>query len=343
MGRKTVYNSVITPELWDSVNQENKDLLNDFLDYKRSSDKSPNTIEQYFQVLRLFFVWDLQNCNNKFFVDLKKRDFIKFFNYMVTEMKASPNRIATVKSILSSLSNYIENILDDEFEDYRNIVIKLDTVVKEPVREKTILSENQITECLDELVKDGKYQIACYMALAAACGARKSELLRFKVNYFDDDNIVFGCFYKTPEMIKTKGRGSRGKQLYKYTFISQFKPYFDLWMAEREKLGIESEWLFVINRDNEWSQAKVHNANNWAEVITSYLNEPFYSHSMRHYLCTLLSKKGIPAQVIKELFGWSSIELVSIYDDNDATDIFGEYFDENGIKADIKKKNLTDL
>ena len=41
MGRKTVYNSLYTPEVWEKVNVENKDLLDDFVAYKRSSDKSP--------------------------------------------------------------------------------------------------------------------------------------------------------------------------------------------------------------------------------------------------------------------------------------------------------------
>ena len=41
MGRGTVYNNLYTPELWEKVNPDNKGLLNDFVAYKRSSDKSP--------------------------------------------------------------------------------------------------------------------------------------------------------------------------------------------------------------------------------------------------------------------------------------------------------------
>ena len=84
MGRKTAYNLIVTDELWEKVNKENKQLLSDFIDYKRSSDKSPNTLYQYESILKVFFVWNLQNNNNKFFVDMKKREFIRFFNYMVT-------------------------------------------------------------------------------------------------------------------------------------------------------------------------------------------------------------------------------------------------------------------
>ena len=36
-------------------------------------------------------------------------------------------------------------------------------------------------------------------------------------------------------------------------------------------------------------------------------------------------------------------KLISIYNDTDASDIFAEYFDENGIKTDIKQGSLSDF
>lgn len=346
MGRQGLYNNIVTEELWEKVNKENKVLLQDFCDYKRSSDKSLGTIHQYESVLRVFFVWNLQNNDNKFFVDIKKREFIRFFNYMVTELKSSPNRIINVRATLSSLSNYIEDILDEEYEGYRNVVLKIETVAKEPVRQKTVMTAEQVQSCLDKLVAEKKYQIACYLALAVASGARKAELLRFKCDYFKDENIVFGCMYKTSEEIKTKGRGSRGKMLYKYTFVKQFKPYFDLWMKYRKENNIESEWLFVINREDGYGQAAVCNANTWAKTIEKYMGVPFYSHACRHYFVTTLRASGLPDKVTQKIIGWSESgagAMLAIYDDADVEDSFGDYFDENGVRADLKKTRLSDL
>lgn len=279
---------------------------------------------------------------------MKKREFVKFFNYMVVNMRASSNRIATVKSILSSLSNYIENILDDEFEDFRNIVTKIEVSVKQPVREKTVLTEEDIERCLKILVEKKKYQQACYFALALASGARKAELLRFKVEYFDDSNIVFGSLYKTPEKIKTKGRSSKGKMLYKYVFVKQFKPYFDLWMKEREELGINSEWLFVVRKQKsgKWEQAEVFNANRWVDTISKLSGLPIYSHSCRHRYVTMMKEAKIPDSVIVEIMGWakeSGGAMVAIYSDMDESETLADYFDENGIRTDIKQGKVTDL
>ena len=342
MGRKTVYNELYTPEKWEKVNRENIELLNDFLEYKKSSDKSPKTIEQYYQMIRFFFCWNLEYNNNKFFVDIKKREFIKFFSYAVEKCQWSPNRISTVKSSLSSLSNYIENILDDEFENYRNTICKIETAVKQPVREKTVLEPKEIEACLSKLVENKKYQLACYLALAVASGARKAELLQFKTSYFKDEYIEFGCLYKTPEMIRTKGRGSKGKMLNKYTFVKMFKPYFDLWMKYRKENGIDNEWLFLRKTDSGYDHANIRNANTWCETITKYLGKPFYSHAARHRYVTMMKEANLPNEVIIALVGWTS-DMTSVYDDRDITSDLGKYFDENGIRSDIKSGTVMDI
>ena len=346
MGRGTVYNELYTKEKWEKVNEDNKTLLEDFLRYKKSSDKSPETIKQYYQMIRFFFIWNLDYNKNKFFVDIKKREFINFFSYAVETMGWSSNRTATVKSSLSSLSNYIENILDDEFENYRNIVSKIETAVKQPVRDKTILTEEEIKKCLDKLIENKKYQIACYFALAVASGSRKAELLRFKVNYFDDKNIIYGCLYKTPEMIKTKGRSSRGKMLYKYIFVKMFKPYFEAWMNYRKLKGIESEWLFVNKKPNgEYVQANINMIDNWCNTISNYLGKTFYSHAARHRYVTMMKESKLPDEIIVELVGWqkgSGGTMISIYNDSDVSSLFSDYFDENGIKQ-VEQGKLNDL
>lgn len=119
---------------------------------------------------------------------------------------------------------------------------------------------------LSKLVAVGRYQIACAVALAEFGGARKSELTRFKVCYFDNANIIHDSLYRTPEKIRTKGRGVKGKSLYKFVLANRFKPYFELWRAARERLGIDSEWLFVAKTSGGYEQAKPSTLNAWVDV-----------------------------------------------------------------------------
>lgn len=342
MARKSVYNSITTEENWAQVNKENKSLLAEFLEYLKSTDKAALTILNYESDLTIIFTWCFLENENKFFVNFTKRDIIKCQNYLLNTMNLGSARVRRMKSTMSSLANYIENVLDEDYKDFRNIVNKIPHPAKNEVREKTILSDEQIDNLLNYLVEKKEYQKACVLALAIASGARKSELLRFKVSYFTDENIIYGSLYKTPEKIKTKGRGKNGKLLQKYILVSKFKPFFDLWMAEREELGITNDELFVVKENDGYTTLNQSSLNSWAKYFSKIINEDFYFHCCRHYFTTALCKANIPNEVIKDVIGWSSTALIDVYNDSDVDDELGKYFDANGIK-NVENKSLSDL
>ncbi|MER2060351.1 MAG: tyrosine-type recombinase/integrase [Niallia sp.] len=342
MARKTVYNKIFNEEDWSKVNPDNKQLFEEWIMYLQSTDKSKGTILQYTNDMRILFIFLMKRCNNKFVIDLNKRDIIAFQGYSINTWGHSSNRTRRIRSCLSSLCNFVENIMDDLYPDFRNIVNKIEAPVKKPVREKTILTEEQVEKLLKELVDTKQYQKACVFALAANCGARLSELVRFKVSYFNESNLQNNAYYKTPEKIKIKGRGRDGSRKYKFILKNGFQEYFDLWMQERERLGITNEELFVTRRNGEWIPASDHTLQSWKTTFSRILDESFYFHSLRHYLTTKLRANNIPDRVIKDWFGWETIDMIEIYDDNEAEDSFADFFKEDGIQK-VEKKGLNDL
>lgn len=340
MARKTQQNKITSPELWEQVNPDNKQLLEDFLTYLRSIQRSETTIHGYRNDAEIAFTWCLLHNKNKMFVDWTKRDIVAFQNWMLQENKNSPARVRRIKSVLSSLSNYIEAVLDDEFKDFRPIVRKIENPINQAVREKTVLTDEQCDELLDKLMEKGWYEKACCLALALCSGRRRAELVRFKVSYFDEENIIFGSLYKTPEKVKTKGRGN-GKMLYCYTMSKKFKPYFDAWMKEREAKGVESEWLFP-DPANPSDPRMPDTLNSWADTFTRLIGVDFYFHAARHYFTTHLSRSGLPDSVIKEILGWESLEMVQLYKDIDGDEEIGKYFSADGIKQ-VEAKSLDQL
>lgn len=340
MPRKTKQNKITSPELLTQINQFNIRLQSDFLSYLGSIGRSKTTIAGYESDLAIIWIYILQYADNKRFVDISKRDIIGLQNWLVNEHGNSPARVRRVKAVMSSLSRYVENVLDDEFPNYRNIVHAIESPPNTPVREKTVLSDEQCQELLDKLVAAEKYEQACMTALAMFGGRRKSELVRFKVHYFDDENIIFGSLYKTPEPIKTKGRGGN-KPLVVYTLAKEFKPYFDLWMKDRAEKGIESEWLFPDPSD-PFQHMDASTLNSWANTFSRLLGVDFYWHSCRHFACTALVRAGLPNEVIQHLFGWSDISLVQVYSDIDPVENLSKYFNDGQITA-AKATSLSDL
>lgn len=341
MGRKTKQNRITSQELIAQINSKNIRLMNDFLEYLRSVGKADSTIKAYESDLYIFFVWALQNADNKYFPEISKRDIISYQNWLLRNNENSPARVRRLKSTLSSLSNYIEAILDDELPNFRSIVRKIENPVNEPVREKTVLTDEQCDTLLDYLVEHEQAEKACFFALARYSGRRKSELARFKVSYFDDENIVFGSLYKTPEKIRTKGRGVNGKMLTCYVLAKPFKPYLDLWMKERSEKGIESEWLFPDKNDPS-KPIQISTMNSWAETFSKILGVPVYLHSLRHFFATSLSKANLPDSVIQSIVGWDSADMVRVYVDLDEDEEIGKYFADGEIVGQ-KQAALSDL
>lgn len=341
MPRKTRMNTIVTPELLAQVNPRNTELLNDFLDYLRSIQRSNETITAYRYDIEIAFVWCVQYNDNLFFCDWTKRQIVRYQNWLINENGNSPARVKRLKASLSSLGNFIESVLDDEYPDYRNIVKRVESPVNQPVREKTIFTDEQINWLLDELTKKGKYDQACAVALALYSGRRKSELLRFKVSDFDDSMLVCdGALYKSAP-IKTKGRGPSGKQLECFCLAKQFKPYFDRWMTERKKRYLVSPWLFPA-KINPYEPMAISTLNSWAKQFSKMLGVDFYWHAMRHMTVTNFKRAGIPDTVIQQYIGWSDISMVPVYSDLKADEQLGMYFTSDGIVMPEARK-LEDL
>lgn len=344
-GRTTVYNEITSDEKLKQVNKENIELEEGFLDYLTSIDRSNGTIKQYKANLHIFWCWNLDYNDNKCFVKLTKRQIAKFQSHALNVWQWSPKRIRTVKATISSLSNYVENILDDEYEGYKPIVRKIESPADETVRTKTVFQEEDLKPLLDKLVKNEDYDKACMLALAMYSGKRKAELTRFKVSYFMDKNLICnGALYKTPEKMQTKGRGQRGKLLDVYILAKPFKPYLDLWLEQRETLNINSDWLFPKFKDGEWidEHFEISMLDSWARTFSNMLGKPFYWHSIRHYFTTQLSESGLPDGIIQDVQGWASSDMVRIYVDTDSEKQFEKYFGAEGIKQ-VEQKGLADL
>lgn len=341
MARKTVKHSIVNEDEWDKVNQDNKNLYNEFINYLKSTDKSPKTIFVYDSNLKIFFIWLLKNGNNKSFIDIKKRDIINFQNWLVNELKVSPARTRNLRASISSLSNYIETILDDEYPDFRNIINKIPAPSLEPVREKTILEDEQVESLLNKLVEIQDYQKACFIALVAFGGARKSELVQFKKSFFNNDAVVHGM-YKTPK-IRQKGRGQAGKREVKYVIKSLFDKYLNLWLEQRKELRIpeEIDELFVIKRLGEWKPIETCTIDSWFKTFSDMLNIDIYCHGFRHYFATSLAKQNVPVSKIKTLMNHESSATSEIYIDiEDEENLIGLFNDDGIVKQ--KKENKAD-
>ena len=316
MARKTYRKIITSNELIKKINKNNKELVNKFLKTK-SRDLSPKTINVYKSNLNIFFVWNLEYNKNKYFTEIKKLEFSDFFNYAASEMDMGSARLNNMRSTLSSLSIFIEKFYDEDYPDFRNVILSIiDSAPKEQRREKTILTDEQVEDLLNHLSETNSQQ-ACWLALAVCSGARFSELLNFEVDLIDRDKTAFGdLFLETTRPIRTKGRGKAGKMLHKYILRDKFMPFFDDWAEKRatilKKNKTSNNSLFIRPDGKPATKSTVQS---WTRGFGKYLGVNIYTHSFRHYFVTLLSRKNIPPNFIQAIMGWSSTQMVEVYND----------------------------
>ena len=334
MARTTVYNDEITRE-WDGYDDEagnhievlaeNKDLHDRFIRYCKANDRSPQTIFQYGHWIRVFMCWNCRENGNKPFVDCDINDFMDYIAYL-RDRDMSPRRINSLKAGISSLSNYIQRTMRAQYPTFRNQVRDMEPIKSVAVREKTVLSTEQVDAILNKLVELGEYQLACYLSLICASGARKGEIIQMKASFFGDKakTVFDGYMYKTPK-VRAKGSGKLGKPLEKFVIKPMFDPYLRLWLEERERLGVDCDHLFVRRSGGKWVPATISTANSFARKLSVYSDEDFYSHSGRHYFCTMLKSMDLPDDVIMEIFGWSS-NMIPVYDDTPAEERLKKFF-----------------
>lgn len=316
-----IYNA---EEAWEDVSEENKILVKEFMEYVSATDKSPETKRVYIHNLKLFFQWVLNERENKFFAELKKRDFMSWLSYLVDTQKLSPSRVRQLRSTISSLSNFCENVLADEdkrFENYRNLILKIPAPPLESVREITYLSDEQINKLLDWLEEQQAWKDCLYIVLSFYTGARKSEIRQFKISDFTKDTLQNGM-YKT-SLKRAKGRGKIGKQ--RYFLIPQeiVDKYLGLYLTTRVD---DLDDLFVTKYKGKVNSVSLNTFNHWCDKYSEYLGIPVYPHCYRSSIATILKERGKDPVKIQKMLGHKDISTTMGYirenDEEDIIDLF---------------------
>jgi len=316
-----IYNA---EEAWEDVSEENKILVKEFMEYVSATDKSPETKRVYIHNLKLFFQWVLNERENKFFAELKKRDFMSWLSYLVDTQKLSPSRVRQLRSTISSLSNFCENVLADEdkrFENYRNLILKIPAPPLESVREITYLSDEQINKLLDWLEEQQAWKDCLYIVLSFYTGARKSEIRQFKISDFTKDTLQNGM-YKT-SLKRAKGRGKIGKQ--RYFLIPQeiVDKYLGLYLTTRVD---DLDDLFVTKYKGKVNSVSLNTFNHWCDKYSEYLGIPVYPHCYRSSIATMLKERGKDPVKIQKMLGHKDISTTMGYirenDEEDIIDLF---------------------
>jgi len=329
MTRENVYNKFFDKEIWEKVNQDNKDLLADFMLELKQSKKSQGTVYQYEKDIMSAFIYIYKFLNNCSVLTLTKKDFRNYSLYLTGDCGLSSARHNRLMCSIRSLLTYAEN--EDEYDYESNVSKKVHGLLKEPVREIFFLTNDQIIKLKEELINRKQYQLATLLLLAYDSGGRRAELAGVKKESFYDEtknntNKVIGKRRKTFNLF----------------YFSGTKECAKLWLEERGDDGIDS--LFVVNMSGSRHAATRENLYDFFMSIKDLLTEieghetDFNPHSIRHsclqnlsdgshYVCKELGMSGgFPIEKLKLIANHSDISTTAGYLKDNSLDEISEMF-----------------
>lgn len=316
----------VTDEMWMKVNSEYRELAEEFLTVQ---DLSPASKKQYTSVLRQFGWYMYNSMNNKQFYDITKRDFIRYLSYIRDKRMMSSSAIGMRKSVVSSLCNYIENVVAEDDKNYklfRNFTRGLPSIPRNRVYEKVKVTKDEFDMMMNVLEGDKNWLGMAWLATAFLVGARRAEIVQFKTEILDYP-LVDGQNYVMSHVVRGKGHSFDGKKL-EYMIPLEVLPYWKKWIEER---GYESEYVFTTKYDHEIKAMSSAWANDFCtNILSDILERRINVHIFKNSCITYLLESGVPMHLVsKYVAHHNDISTTQIYDLRDFEEEKNKIFDAN--------------
>ncbi len=261
---------------WEDVSEKNKELYEDYLLELESAGKAKKTRDQYAFDLRAFFCYLVREKNNKYVLDLKRREFRNFF----LKLQRAGTSSARINRFQSSVRNLLEfACISDDYSYQNNEMAHIKGLQKESVREIVFLTDQQVNILIDELLKRKHYQRALWVSLAYDSAGRRNELHQVKKDGFSENN-------QTNVVV-----GKRSKK-FRLIYFNRTKILFKLWEKQRGEDDIPSLWVTGKGKNKKpmTYEAMYGFVDEFREILKKRTGEdiPVNPHAFRHSCLTNL-------------------------------------------------------
>lgn len=315
----------VTDEMWQKVDEDYRYLVDEFVSVQNFS---PQTKKQYISALRQFGWFKYKSLNNKPFYKITKRDFLRYLSYLRDDRKMSSSAINFRKSSVSSLCNYIENVVaeeDENYKDFRNFTRGLPAIPKNRVYDKQQVTYEEYEYMMKVLEEDENYLGMAWLATAFLVGARRSEIIQFRTEMLDYE-IPEGKKYIMSHVVRGKGSSIDGKPL-KYMIDLKVLPYWRKWIEVR---GYDHEYIFTTKHNGKVNVMSESWANYFcANVLSPILGRRINAHIFKASCITYHLERGVPLQIVSEFIAQHESPETTIkhYDLRDFEDERDKIFD----------------
>lgn len=319
-GKNAKRSDEITDEMWLEVNEFNRNMVEEYLD--NQAELSVKSKIGYESGLRIFFYWVKEHLNNKNMLEIKKKEFVRYLNWL-TNRGLSESAIKFKKTCVSNICNYVMMMYEEEYPTFRSFVTSEMKVVKTGyVHEKVPLTPDEYVMLCEELEKREEWEKLAYLVFSYSTGCRRAEarqLLKEVVDYepkekkikiIDEDGNEQEAISKSYQThtIRCKGASVVGKPR-KLKFGEDAMHWMKKWLEVRGE--DDCPYMFVIKQKNDGSVRQVAEGtfNGWCKgLFTKIVGRRVHPHLFRESRATnIVVYEHKSAEVAQKLLGHNDV------------------------------------
>lgn len=291
------------------INARNMEFLQKYKIDMSLRNLSPRTIDAYEYALIQWFIWVLDNQDNKCAVDLDDDDITAFLYFC----KSEGNNTARMKFRISILTAFYKFLRKKKYMKTNPIEFIEPPKRSTPVVVQNFLTSEQVSMMREKLIETNNTQLRLYAMLSLSTMARVSALSSLRWDQIDFENCIIR---NVPE--------KEGKVVDLY--FSEEVKYLLLKLKKEREEGKKNDkgWLFYSPKATETKHISPATLGDWCKRIGIMIGIPsLHPHDFRHSGATLLKNAGM------------SLEDVSVLLNHESTDTTKKFY----IKEDKARIN----
>ena len=276
------------------INPQNLKLLNRYIRDMEMRELSPKSIYSYKCDIMAWLKYLVKEQFNPVITDLTEED-IEEFIYFTKEQGNNTERIKRRCSSLSAFYKFLR-LINLISENPMEFIARPKKGL--PVVVQTFLTKEQYEEIKEKLSQHKNFQLYVFFMFGISTMARVNAISNTKWSQIDFDS-------RTVDDVLEK----EGKIVTLY-FSEEVKELLLKLKEEREKEGIDSEYVFGSKYNGVWDKVNTTTLGLWTKNIGSLIGiDTLHPHDLRHSGSQLLSLQGMPIEQISNLLNHSGLDV----------------------------------
>ncbi|MGH1286452.1 tyrosine-type recombinase/integrase [Bacillus toyonensis] len=273
-------------------------LIESFIEYLESKEKTKNTIYNYQLAVKEYFTW---------FTDIFEREPTALYlpnvkDYLQYLQREKKRNAKTINVKLAALQKYNEFLITIGVQNELVISKNMKNKIQQDYVSPTQFSEKEVHKFSQTIVEAKKVRDYALVILLMHTGCRISEALHI--------DLQQDLYLSSSELVIRSRKGNKQRTvLLNQKVIQALKNY----LVERNSHKYKkSPYLFVSNKGPQLSRMTVNTMFKKYSKLAGLVTD-LKPHDLRHYFCSHALENGFDVHEVAHIAGHSSIHTTLLY------------------------------